>query len=295
MTLNGVWVPVVTPFQQNQVDTTALANLARHLAQQGVQGFIAGATTGEGCSLNLGEVGTVFNTLRTTLGADYPIYLGVSGSHTEEVRQQVQQLAALHPDGLLISAPSYVRPSQDGLYRHFMTLADACPLPILIYNIPYRTGVNVELATFQALAQHPHIVGVKECGGNLQQLQDLINETPLAVFCGEDALALTALCLGAKGMIAAAAHIFPELYVRLYQQVAAGHLPQARAINRALQPLIRALFTEPNPAPVKAALAEAGWLHDELRLPLLPASASCRQLIQAARQQVQRQNAAFTD
>jgi 4-hydroxy-tetrahydrodipicolinate synthase len=146
----------------------------------------------------------------------------------------------------------------------------------VLYNIPSRTGVNIELPTLQALAHNPRFVAIKECGGNVNQLIDFINETPLVVLAGDDALILPTLCLGGRGAISASAHIRPDLFVALYERVQSGDLAEARAIFQHLLPLVRTLFSEPNPGPVKAALALGGWVKDELRLPMTSVSAECR-------------------
>ena len=214
--------------------------------------------------------------------------LGLSHAATQTAVAQARQLAALRPHGLLVTAPPYVRPSQDGVRRHFEAIAEAANLPLLVYNIPYRTAVNVELETLQALARDPRIVGIKECGGSIERLLRLVHETPLAVFSGDDSQNFAALCVGAQGTIAASAHIRPELHVRLRELLLAGQLAAARAIAVALQPMIRALFTEPNPAPLKAMLAVQLLCPAELRLPFLPVGAGLREQLVTAWSELQR-------
>ena len=167
------------------------------------------------------------------------------------------------------------------MQRHFEAIVEAADLPVLIYNIPYRTGVNVELETLQALARDPRVVGVKECGGSVERLLRLVHETPLRVFSGDDSQNFAALCLGAHGTIAASAHILPRWHVRIRELLASGELAAARRIVVALQPLIRDLFAEPNPAPLKALLADQGWCAADVRLPFVPASAGLRGRLQA--------------
>lgn len=271
--VDGIWVPIVTPFQGGQVDHAALARLARHLQGEGVAGLVAGATTGEGALLSPEEQEAVFATLREAVPS-LPIVLGLSYPATQAAAVQARRLAALRPDGLLATPPTYVRPSQAGIQRHFEAIAEAAGLPVLIYNIPYRTGVNVELETLQALARDPRIVGIKECGGSVERMLRLVHETPLRVFSGDDSQNFAALCLGAHGTIAASAHILPGWHIRIRQLLQQGQLARARRIAVALQPLIRALFAEPNPAPVKALLAHLSWCERDVRLPFEPASAA---------------------
>lgn len=264
----GIWVPIVTPFHGEDVDHAALGRLARHLANHGVNGLIAGATTGEGALLQAGEQEAIFATLREAV-PELPVVLGLSQASTQSAVTQAKNLAALNPDGLLVTAPIYVRPTQQGVQRHFEAVVEAADLPILVYNIPYRTGVNVELETLQALSRDTRVAGVKECGGNAERLLRLIHETPLRILSGDDNQNFIALCLGGHGTIAAAAHILPEWHVRIYDLIRSGHLAEARQISDALQPLIRSLFAEPNPAPLKALLAYQGWCFPDVREPFL--------------------------
>jgi 4-hydroxy-tetrahydrodipicolinate synthase len=281
-TFQAIWVPIVTPFAAGSVDHSALAHLGKHLADQGVTGLVVGATTGEGCSLSLEERQAAFETLQATLGPDFPLVLGICESDTLRAIQAVRDLTTVRPAGLLVTAPPYLRPGQAGLRQHFESVAEATDRPILIYNIPYRTGTNLELETLQALARHPRIVGIKECGASVDRLMRLIHETSLKILIGEDSQFFPALCMGAQGAIAAAAHIRPDLWVRIFNLIQADKLSEARALAVALQPLIRALFAEPNPAPVKAALAAAGLIRPEIRLPLTPASPACTENTQNA-------------
>jgi len=272
----AIWVPIVTPFTAaGAIDHTALAGLGRYLAAQGVAGLVVGATTGEGCSLSDDEHRAIFGTLRSTLGSQYPLVMGICESDTHKAILTAQHMAELAPSGLLVTAPPYLRPSQAGLQQHFEAIAEATELPVLIYNIPYRTGTCLDVETLQALSHHPHIVGIKECGASVDRLMRLIHETSLQVLIGEDSQFFAALCLGAHGAIAAAAHLRPDLWVRIHTLLRAGQIEAARHLAVALQPLIRALFAEPNPAPVKALLAHAGQIGPTLRLPLLSASPEC--------------------
>ncbi|KVK83799.1 4-hydroxy-tetrahydrodipicolinate synthase [Burkholderia sp. MSMB1498] len=267
----GIWLPIVTPFHAGEIDHPALARLARHYAGEGIAGFVAGATTGEGALLNAGEQEAIFATLRDA-APTLPIVLGINGSATRAVAERARELAALRPDGLLATPPVYVRPSQAGVRRHIEAIVEAADLPVLIYNIPYRTGVNVELDTLQALSRDARVVGVKECGGTIERMLRLVHETPLRILSGDDSQNFAALCAGAHGAITSAAHVLPAWHVRVHALLREGKLDDARRIAVALQPLIADLFAEPNPAPVKALLAAQGWCDNELRLPFLPVS-----------------------
>ncbi len=284
---SGIWLPVVTPFAGETVDHAALARLAAHYTAAGIAGFVACATTGEGALLDADEQAAVFATLRAAAPGT-PIVLGLSHSATRGAVQRARELAALAPHGLLVTPPTYVRPTQDGIRRHVEAVAQAADLPVLVYNIPYRTGVNVELDTLKALAEDARIAGIKECGGSIDRMMRLVHETPLAVFSGDDNQNFAAHCVGARGAIASAAHLFPALHVRMREAILAGDLPGARRIAVALQPLVRVLFEEPNPAPVKAALAADGWCDDRLRLPFVPAGDALRARLRQALDAVRR-------
>jgi 4-hydroxy-tetrahydrodipicolinate synthase len=276
----GIWVPIVTPFQGDEIDHPALTRLARHLVAGGIRGLVAGATTGEGALLTQGEQEAMFYSLREAVPAT-PIVLGLSQAATQAAMDQARSLATLQPEGLLVTAPTYVRPSQEGVQRHFEAIVDAADIPVLIYNIPYRTGVNVELDTLQALARDRRVVGIKECGGSVERMTRLVNETPLRVLSGDDSQNFAALCLGAHGTIAASAHILPAWHVRIYDLLCRGQLAAARRISVALQPIVRDLFAEPNPAPLKTWLALQNWCEATVRLPFVPASVALRERLQA--------------
>jgi 4-hydroxy-tetrahydrodipicolinate synthase len=277
-----MWVPIVTPFRHGAVDHAALQALARSLAADGITGLVAGATTGEGSSLSQAEQLAVFRSLRDALGDDYPLVIGMAEIATAPAVEWARELRTLAPAALLIAVPPYLRPSQDGLRAHFEAVVAAADLPVIVYNIPYRTGASIDIATLQALATDPRVVAIKECGASLERLNALVTQTPLKILSGDDAQIFTTLCLGGHGAISAAAHVRPDLYVRMHALLRDQRLDEARRIAQRLQPMIAALFAEPNPAPIKALLAAQGRMTDEVRLPLLPASAACRTQLQAA-------------
>lgn len=276
----GIWVPIVTPFSGDEVDHQALGRLARQLAQKGIAGIVAGATTGEGALLDDNELCAIFTTLSEAVPS-LPIVLGLSQADTRVAVRRARGLAELRPAGMLVTAPSYVRPTQDGVRRHFEAIVEAADLPLLVYNIPYRTGVNIELETLQALARDARVVGIKECGGSIERMLRLVHETSLRVFSGDDSQNFAALCLGAHGTIAASAHILPERHVRMREALLDNQLATARTIAMSLQSIVRNLFAEPSPAPLKALLAHLGWCQPELRLPFVPPSAELVQRLRA--------------
>ena len=276
---SGIWVPLITPFADGEVDHAALRALVRRYADAGVAGLVALGTTGEPAALDDAEQDAVLATIldearasaRSADGADaqaLPVLVGVSGNHTASMKERIEQLNALPIAGVLMAAPYYIRPSQAGIVGHFMALADASDKPVVLYDIPYRTGLRLELDTLLTLAAHPRIQAVKDCAGSLDTTLALIRDGRLQVLTGEDINIFNTLCLGGGGAIAASAHLRPERFVALYRALSAGQLDEGRRIFHELAPLIQALFAEPNPAPVKALLAAQGLIRDELRMPM---------------------------
>lgn len=272
---SGIWIPLITPFRNGDVDHAALRGLVRRCAQAGVAGFVALGTTGEPSSLSAAEQHAVLETVLDSAGGAQVI-VGVAGNNVASVHERVRHLNELPVAGLLVPAPYYVRPSQAGLVEFFTSVADASAKPLVIYDIPYRTGVRIELDTLLTLAAHARIVAVKDCAGSLETTLALILDARLQVLAGEDLNAFNTLCLGGSGAIAASAHAFPERFVAMHAALRDGRFEQARAIFHTLAPAIAALFAEPNPAPLKALLAQRGWIRDELRAPMTRASDALR-------------------
>ncbi|MFM0724192.1 4-hydroxy-tetrahydrodipicolinate synthase [Paraburkholderia strydomiana] len=278
---SGIWIPLITPFADGAVDHAALRALVRRYAGAGVAGLVALGTTGEPAALDAAEQDAVLATIldaaqAVARGADgaraLPVVVGVSGNHTASMRERIQQLNTLPIAGVLIAAPYYIRPSQAGIVGHFTALADASDKPVVLYDIPYRTGVRLELDTLLTLAAHPRIQAVKDCAGSLDTTLALIRDGRLQVLAGEDIAIFNTVCLGGSGAIAASAHLRPERFVALYRALTASRLDEGRRIFHDLVPLIQAAFAEPNPAPVKALLAAQGLIRNELRMPMTRAS-----------------------
>lgn len=272
---NGIWVPLVTPFRNGEIDFPALQGLAHRMAGAGVSGLMVCATTGEAPALSAAEQLAVLDAVLAA-APQCPVVMGLAGNNLRTMLAMLEQIGQRPVAGLLVPPPYYIRPSQEGLLTFFRTLADAAPAPLIIYNIPYRTGVALELETLRALARHPRIVAIKDCGGSQALTMDLIGDGGLDVLSGEDEQIFSTLCLGGAGAIAASAHIRPDLFVRLAQLARNGELSDARKVFYRLLPLIRLLFKEPNPAPLKEALSLMGLIHNELRAPMTPASADMR-------------------
>ena len=269
--LAGIWLPLITPFHDGELDETSLAQLVRHYAESPIDGLILAGTTGEALTLDDDETKRLIDIVVDMIGGRLPVYLGLCGSDTRKLTKRLTAIESWPVDGYLVACPYYTRPSQEGLRRHFSALAEATLRPLALYNIPYRTGVNLANETLFRLAEYPNIVGVKDCCGDAAQSFDLLRLRPpgFAVLTGEDALFFTALSQGADGGILAAAHIDPSGFAALRQELLAGKRDAALARWATLVDLVRVLFAEPNPAPIKHWLWRAGLIASpELRLPM---------------------------
>jgi 4-hydroxy-tetrahydrodipicolinate synthase len=276
--LQGLWLPLVTPFRNGQLDEASLRRLVGHCAGA-VNGLILAATTGESLTLEPEEIARLVAIVRDEIargGNELPVCLGLSGSNTRAMLDMLDRTAAWPIDGYLISSPYYSRPSQDGMIRHFSALADRAVRPILLYNIPYRTGVNLGNEAMLRLAAHPNIAGLKDCCAIRAQSMELLRRRPagFAVLTGEDAQAYEALTDGADGAILASAHIETGTFASLGELLAAGDRDAARACWRSVSDLTRLLFSEPSPAPIKYWLWRSGLIDSaEVRLPMTEVSA----------------------
>ncbi|TAH12025.1 MAG: 4-hydroxy-tetrahydrodipicolinate synthase [Curvibacter sp.] len=270
-TFSGLWIPLVTPFHNDAVDHLALRKLVQHLVPQGIAGIVVCGSTGEAAALSADEQLAVLDTVANA-APDLPLVMGLSGYHLPDTLDWVHTLNSRKLAGLLVPAPHYIRPPQAGLLQWFTAIADASTQPVLIYDIPARTGVALALATLRTLALHPNITAIKDCGGDQAKTHALIADEQLQVLAGDDANIFTTLALGGTGAIAASGHVHTARLVTLMQHVVRGELAAAQALWRPLLPLIEALFVEPNPGPLKALLAQQDWMRNELRAPMTSAS-----------------------
>jgi 4-hydroxy-tetrahydrodipicolinate synthase len=276
--LPGLWLPLITPFRDGALDEASLRKLVRHYAALPVDGLVLAATTGEGLTLEVSETERLVFTVRDEAGRlnNLPLCLGLSGSNTRALLDTLGRTAAWPIDFYLISCPYYSRPSQRGLQLHFEALADRAAHPVMLYNIPYRTGVNLGTEAMLRLANHPNIVGLKDCSADRKQSLDLLRRRApgFAVLTGEDAQYHEALADGADGGILASAHIETETFARIRSRVVAGERDAALADWRSVADLTRLLFSEPSPAPIKYWLWRTGLIESaEVRLPMTEVSA----------------------
>jgi 4-hydroxy-tetrahydrodipicolinate synthase len=276
--LHGLWLPLVTPFRNGWFDEASLRRLVRHYAALPVNGLILAATTGESLTLEPEETERLVFAVRDEIGGDrnLSICLGLSGSNTRALLNTLDRTAAWPIDGYLISCPYYSRPSQQGLLRHFTALADRARHPVMLYNIPYRTGVNLGNEAMLRLADHPNIVGLKDCSDDRDQSIDLLRRRldNFAVLTGEDAQYYEALVDGADGGILAYAHVETETFAAVRNLMVAGERDAALSCWRSVADLTRLLFSEPSPAPIKYWLWRSGLIDSaEVRLPMTEVSA----------------------
>ena len=277
---SGIWLPLVTPWRDGRLDETSLRRLVRHYATEPVDGLILAATTGEGLTLDDAEMEQLVTAAAEVVlmtARPVPVYLGLSGSFTQHVAADLTRTERWPIDGYLITCPYYTRPAQDGLYAHFATLANATARPILIYNIPYRTGVNMHNETMLRLSEYDNIVGVKDCCADPAQSLDLLRHRPpgFAVLTGEDASFHAALAQGADGGVLASAHVETRAFANMRNRLLAGDQHGALEAWYGLVDLPRLLFSEPSPAPIKHWLWRIGLIDTpELRLPMTPVSSS---------------------
>lgn len=279
---SGLWIPLVTPFHAagDAVDHAALQHLIHRLRDTGIAGLVACGSTGEAAALSQEEQDAV---LATTLKAaqGLPVVMGLSGYHLGQMLERVQALNAQPLAALLVPPPHYIRPSQQGLLQWFTAIANASAHPLIIYDIPYRTGVQIEWSCLKTLAQHPRICAIKDCGGDAYKTQSLLADPRWQVLAGEDMQIFSSLAQGGHGAIAASAHGHTAMFVHLISLIKAGELRAAQVLWQTLTPYIADCFAEPNPAPIKAWLSAQGLMSARLRAPMTSASPALAQRVSA--------------
>lgn len=266
----GAIVAIVTPFRDGKVDEEALRRLIDEQIACGTDGIAPCGTTGESTTLSHEEHDRVIEITVEAAGKRVPVIAGTGSNSTAEAIRLTKHAWKAGVDAALIVCPYYNRPTQEGLYLHYRAIAEEVPIPIIVYNIQGRTGVNMSTETLARLAQIPNIVGVKEASGSLKQMSDVIGQCgpDFSVLSGDDIFTLGLLAIGGKGVISVVSNVVPQDMAAMVDAFAAGDLPKARALHHRMSPLIDALFIETNPIPVKAALAMMGKITYDVRLPL---------------------------
>ena len=279
----GVLTALVTPFRDGAVDERALTELVELQIAAGVEGVVPCGSTGEAATLSHAEHQRVVEVAVAAARGRVHVLAGTGSNNTVEAIQLTQHAKEAGADGALLISPYYNRPTQDGIVAHYTEIARRTSFPLVVYNIPGRTGSNVLPSTIARLAEVDQIVGVKESSGDMNQISHVIASVPdsFAVLAGDDWATLPMLALGGKGVISTIGNVAPGEVVDLVRAFRAGDIERARSVHYRLLPLIDALFCETNPIPVKAALAMRGLIHEELRLPLLPISNGNRERLQA--------------
>lgn len=264
---------MVTPFdEQGEIDFPATRNLINHLIENGSDGLVVAGTTGESPTLTNEEKVNLFEFTVQVAGGRVPVIAGTGSNNTRESIQLTQQAEAAGVDGIMLVVPYYNKPSQEGMYQHFKTIARAASLPIMLYNIPGRSSVNMSPETIIRLADIPNIVAVKEASGNLDAMADIIEHTPadFALYSGDDGLTLPVLSIGGAGVVSVSAHIIGPEMKTMMSHFNSGRIHEASTLHRRMLPIMKELFSAPNPSPVKAALNLEGVAVGGVRLPMLP-------------------------
>jgi 4-hydroxy-tetrahydrodipicolinate synthase len=275
----GCGTALVTPFTSSgAVDEAGVRRLAKRQIDGGVHFLVPCGTTGEAPTLSHAERMRVVELVVAEAAGRVPVLAGAGGYDTKEVVESARAMQSAGANGLLSVTPYYNKPTPEGLYRHYQAIAEATPLPIVVYNVPGRTGCNVDPATLARLATIPHVAGVKEASGNMTQICEAVKAVPadFLVMCGDDALTLPAMAVGARGIISVASNELPAEMAQLVEAAEANDFSFAREIHARILPLMLANFTESNPGPVKAVMAMMGLLEENYRLPMVPPRAETR-------------------
>lgn len=279
--LKGTGVAMITPFNADgQVDFTALERLTEHLVKGGVEYLVVMGTTGESVTLSKDEKKKVLSAVLATNAGRLPVVLGVGGNDTAEVCKELRGLDTAGISAILSVSPAYNKPTQDGIYAHYRAVSEASPLPIILYNVPGRTGSNMTAATTLRLARDfENIIGIKEASGSVEQCIDILKRRPsdFLVISGDDNLTLPFIACGADGVISVVGNAFPKAFSDLTRAALNNDCDTARSLQFRLFDIINMLFAEGNPGGVKCALKQLGICEEHMRLPLVPVSDTLRQ------------------
>ena len=280
----GSFVALITPFRNGKVDAAALEKMVEFHVANGTNGLVPCGSTGESATLSPEEHEEVIRLVIRVAKKRLPVLAGTGSNNTAEAVALTKAAEKDGADGSLQIVPYYNKPTQEGLYRHFKAVAEATRLPIMLYNIPGRTGVNMTADTVARLADVPNIVAIKEASANLEQMAEIVARCGdrIALFSGDDALTLPILALGGIGVVSVVANLLPRQVADLCSAFRRGDLQVAREIHEKLLPLTQSLFIETNPIPVKTAMAMLGRCAEEFRLPLTPMEAAHRTALRAA-------------
>lgn len=274
--LRGTGVAIITPFdQEGRVDFPALGKLIDHIIENGVDYIVSLGTTGETPVLSKEEKKDIVQFTFERINQRVPVVVGIGGNYTDEVAREMQQFPLNTAVAILSASPYYNKPSQEGLFQHYKVLAEASPKPIILYNVPGRTGRNMSASTTIRLANEvPNIAGIKEASGDMLQCMEILRDRPsgFLVVSGDDALAMPQIAAGMDGVISVAANAFPGIFSEMVKKSLAFDMGGAKILNDSLISAYDLMFAENNPAGVKAFLAEMGIIKNHMRLPVVPLS-----------------------
>jgi 4-hydroxy-tetrahydrodipicolinate synthase len=277
--LMGCGTAIITPFRRDELlDEAALRGFVEFQISGGVDFLVACGTTGESVTMSEDEQARVVELTIEAVAGRIPVVAGAGGYNTREVIEKIHRYEALGADAILSVTPYYNKPTQEGLYQHYRVIAEATKLPIILYNVPGRTGCNMEPATVARLAEIKNIVGTKEASGNISQIAEIASlvDESFKIFAGDDSVVLPVAALGGVGVVSVASNLLPRLVSDLCHASIEGRLDEARKLNRQLTPVFKAMFIESNPVPVKTALALTGMIEEVYRLPMAPMSKTNR-------------------
>lgn len=287
MELFGCYTAIVTPFKNGLVDYSALKLLVEDQIKGGVTGLVPVGTTGESPTLNFDEHMQVIEFVAQEANKRCQIIAGTGANSTSEAVHLSKRAAEIGVDATLQVTPYYNKPSGEGLYRHFTEVAEKSGLPIVLYNVPGRTGKEIPLETVVRLSSHPLVAAIKEAGGSVERVSSLLDACNLTVLSGDDNLTLPMMAVGARGVISVASNLIPAEVSAMAAMALQGDFAGALSIHRNYYPLFRDLFLESNPIPVKAALAALGKITEEYRLPLCNISEANRKKLHETLQKVE--------
>ena len=271
----GTGVALITPFKQDQsVDTASLTKIVNHVIDNGADFLVALGTTSEAPTLNVEEKKLVVSTILQANANRLPVLLGMGGNNTQAVIEAVKAQDFTGIQGILSVVPYYNKPNQRGMRAHFEAIADASPVPVVVYNVPGRVGVNLQAATCVELAQHPNIIAVKEASGNLQQIMEILRDKPadFDVLSGDDGITQPLMALGAQGVISVAANAYTQPFSRMMNAMKEGRTDEALRLHYAMLRMNQLIFADGNPAGIKCLMSHMGLCENVLRLPLVTVS-----------------------
>ena len=291
----GVGTALVTPFKKDgSLDEACLRRLVRRQIDAGVHFLSPCGTTGEAPTLSHAEKIRVVELVVEETAGKVPVLAGAGGYDTREVIGLARDMHTAGADGLLSVTPYYSKPTAEGLYQHYRAIADSTPLPIVLYNVPGRTGTNMDVATIVRLATIPNVIGVKEASGNVSQMCEIHASAPdnFLLLSGDDPLTLAVMAIGGRGVISVASNAAPSEMAQIVELAERNDYPAARRLHAWLLPLCQVIFVESNPIPIKAGMAAMGLLEEHYRLPLVPPSPAAREKIMRVLQQLRMLGAA---